>query len=166
MKLLVIVEHTPVDLLISWELLRFQGFPGDSVEKNQPANAGDMGLICGLGRFPWRRAWHTSPISCLENPHGQRHLAGCSAWGHKELDMHARNPSFQCCPAFVCVFIIVALVLQRCQSHLKLSWSLCTEKSCTRTQSRFDWGSYLLGMMINQDSHLIQIWSCYLFTLE
>ena len=25
--------------------------------------------------------------SCLENPHGQRSLAGYSPWGHKELDM-------------------------------------------------------------------------------
>ena len=25
--------------------------------------------------------------SCLENPHGQRSLAGHSPWGHKESDM-------------------------------------------------------------------------------
>ena len=28
------------------------GFPGDSVVKNPPANAGDMSLIPGLGRAP------------------------------------------------------------------------------------------------------------------
>ena len=28
------------------------GFPGDSVVKNLPANAGDSGLIPGWGRFP------------------------------------------------------------------------------------------------------------------
>jgi len=28
------------------------GFPGGSVVKNLPANAGDVGLISGLGRFP------------------------------------------------------------------------------------------------------------------
>ena len=27
-------------------------FPGDSVVKNPPANAGDMGLISGLGKSP------------------------------------------------------------------------------------------------------------------
>ena len=31
------------------------GFPSDSAVKNPPANAGDTGLIPGLGRFPWRR---------------------------------------------------------------------------------------------------------------
>ena len=32
-------------------------FPGGTLEKNLPANAGDMGLIPGLGRFhmPWRK---------------------------------------------------------------------------------------------------------------
>ena len=29
-------------------------FPGGSVVKNLPANAGDVGSISGLGRFPWR----------------------------------------------------------------------------------------------------------------
>ena len=28
--------------------------------------------------------------SCLENPHGQRSLAGCSSWGRKESDMTER----------------------------------------------------------------------------
>ena len=32
---------------------------------------------------------HGNPLqySCLQNPHGQRSLAGCSSWGHEELDM-------------------------------------------------------------------------------
>ena len=31
---------------------------------------------------------HGNPLQyfCLENPHGQRSLAGYSPWGHKELD--------------------------------------------------------------------------------
>ena len=28
-----------------------------------------------------------SQYACLENPHGQRTLAGCNPWGHKESDM-------------------------------------------------------------------------------
>ena len=34
-----------------------RGFPGISVVKNPPANAGDFGSNPGSGRFPWRRAW-------------------------------------------------------------------------------------------------------------
>ena len=40
-----------------------------------------------VGKFPWRRAWPPTPSSCLENPHGQRSLAGYSPWGQKESDM-------------------------------------------------------------------------------
>ena len=52
-------------------------------------------------KYPWRvkrvylwngvKAWggHGNPLqySCLENPHGQRSLAGYSSWGCKESDM-------------------------------------------------------------------------------
>ena len=35
-----------------------------------------------------RRKWKCNPLQyyCLENPHGQRSLAGYSPWGGKELD--------------------------------------------------------------------------------
>ena len=41
------------------------GFPGGAVVKNPPAsaeNAGDVGLIPGSGRFPWRRKWQPTPV--------------------------------------------------------------------------------------------------------
>ena len=58
--------------------------------KNLPANAGDIrdvSLNPGLGRSPG--GGHGNPLqySGLENPHGQRSLAGYSPWGHKESDM-------------------------------------------------------------------------------
>ena len=36
--------------------------------KNLPANAGDMGLIPGLGRFPGEGNDNLLQDSCLENP--------------------------------------------------------------------------------------------------
>ena len=44
------------------------GFPGSSVVKNLPANAGDVGSIPGLGRS--LGGGHGNPLqdSCLENP--------------------------------------------------------------------------------------------------
>ena len=44
-----------------------RGFPGGSVVKNPPANAGDADLIPGLGRSP--RGGSSSPLqySCLGN---------------------------------------------------------------------------------------------------
>ena len=61
-------------------------FPGGSVVKNPPTNAQDSGLIPRLGRYPG--GGHGSPFqcSCLQNPCGQRILAGYSSQGHRESD--------------------------------------------------------------------------------
>ena len=44
------------------------GFPGSSVVKNPPANAGDMGLIPGLGRSSGEGNGNPLQYSCLGNP--------------------------------------------------------------------------------------------------
>ena len=64
-----------------------KGFPGGSDGKEPACNAGDLGSVLGLGRYPG--GGHGNPLqySCLENPHGQRSLEGDSPWGCKELDM-------------------------------------------------------------------------------
>jgi len=61
-------------------------FPGGSAGKESACNSGDLGLIPGLGRSPG--GGHGNPLhySCLENPHGQRCLAGYSPWCRKESD--------------------------------------------------------------------------------
>ena len=45
-----------------------RGFPGGSVVKNPPPNAGDMGLIPGSGRFPAGGNGNPLQHSWLENP--------------------------------------------------------------------------------------------------
>ena len=74
--------------LFAWTM-RTEGFPGSSVVKYLPANAGgagDSSSIPGSGRSPG--GGHGNPLqySCLENPHGQRSLDGYSPRGHKESD--------------------------------------------------------------------------------
>ena len=50
------------------------GFPGGSDGKESAYNAGDLGLILGLG--PWRRTWQPTPVflpgesPCTEEPGG------------------------------------------------------------------------------------------------
>ena len=63
------------------------GFPGGSVVKNQPANAGVMGSIPGSGRSPGEGNGNPLQYSCLENPHGQRSPVGYSSRRRKESDM-------------------------------------------------------------------------------
>ena len=62
------------------------GFPGGSDGKEFTCNAGDLGLIPGLGRSPGGGHGNTLQNSCLKNSHGQRSLAGYSPWVRKESD--------------------------------------------------------------------------------
>ena len=62
------------------------GFPGGSVIKNLPANAGDVGLIPASGRSPGEGNGNPLQYSCLENPM-DRSLADYSPGGHKELEV-------------------------------------------------------------------------------
>ena len=68
----------------------FLGFPGGSGGKESPHNAGDLGSIPDLERSPGRRHGNPLQYSYLENPHGQRSLAGCGPWGCKKLDTTER----------------------------------------------------------------------------
>ena len=54
-----------------------------------------MGSISGSKRPPGEE--HDNPLqySCLENPHGQRSLAGYSPWAPKELDTTERLSTAQ-----------------------------------------------------------------------
>ena len=62
------------------------GFPSGSDGEESTCNVGDLGSNLALGRS--LGGGHSNPLqySCLENPHGQRSLAGCSPWGRKESD--------------------------------------------------------------------------------
>ena len=45
----------------------YQGFPGGSDGQESACNAGDPGLIPGLGRSPGERNGNSLQYSCLEN---------------------------------------------------------------------------------------------------
>ena len=51
-----------------------------------PAMQETLVRIPGLGRSPGGGHGNALQYSCLENPHGQRILAGYSPWGLKESD--------------------------------------------------------------------------------
>ena len=52
-----------------------------SVGKESTCNAGDLNLIPWLGRSPGEGHGNPLQYSVLENPHGQRSLAGYGPWG-------------------------------------------------------------------------------------
>ena len=61
------------------------GFPGGSTVKNLPANAGNVGLIPGLGRSPGEGNGKRTPVFLPGVPHGQGSLAGFYPWGRKRV---------------------------------------------------------------------------------
>ena len=66
---------------------RSRGFPDGLDGKESACNAGDLGLIPGLGRSPG--GGHGNPLqySCLENPQWIEKPGGLhSPWGCKESD--------------------------------------------------------------------------------
>ena len=56
----------------------YWGFPDGSDAKESSCNAGDLGSIPGLGRFPGEGRDNPIQYSCLKNLHGQRSLVGYS----------------------------------------------------------------------------------------
>ena len=62
-------------------------FPGGSDSEETTRNVGDLGSIPGLGRSLGGGRGNPLQYSCLENPYGQKSLAGYSPWGRKELDI-------------------------------------------------------------------------------
>ena len=57
------------------------GFPGGSVGKESTCNAGDPGLIPGLGRSPG--GGQPTPVFLPGESHGHRSLAGYRLWGRR-----------------------------------------------------------------------------------
>ena len=59
---------TPLHLIILSYVVYLIGFPGGSDGKASVCNAGDPGLIPGLGRSPGEGNGNPLQCSCLENP--------------------------------------------------------------------------------------------------
>ena len=74
-------------------------FPGSTVIKNPPASAGDGGDV---GSVAWSGEFPGAGMATLSSIHGQsgkfcgqRSLADCSPWGHKESDTTEYNTATQ-----------------------------------------------------------------------
>ena len=60
-------EKLPICSAYSIILNVILGFPGGLLVKNSPTNAGDTGLIPGLGKFPGEGNGNSLPYSCMRN---------------------------------------------------------------------------------------------------
>ena len=80
MNILTSVKWYHIVILIYISLMK-RGFPGGLEGKASACNAGDPGSIPELGRFPWRRQWHPTPVLLPGKSHGRRSLGGCTVHG-------------------------------------------------------------------------------------
>ena len=82
----------------------YMGFPCGASSKEptcQFRRLRDEGSVLQSGRVPGGGNGNPPQYSCLENPHGQRNLAGYSPWGRKELDTTERWSAHTCTLQFI-----------------------------------------------------------------
>ena len=77
--------------LYDWQYIYFYfylhvlGFPGSSVVKNLPANAGDASSVPEIGRSPGEENGNPLQYSCLENPMDRGAWLATVPWDHKRV---------------------------------------------------------------------------------
>ena len=72
-------------------LAQLVGFPGGSMVKNLPGNAGNARKDPWVRKIPWRRKWQPTPVFLPGKSHRQRSLAGYSSQGCQESDITERT---------------------------------------------------------------------------
>ena len=77
------MSKIPGKFIVSNSSLNDESFPGGSVVKNLPANAGDAGSVPELGRSPGEG--NGNPLQHSGKSHRQRSLVDYSPWGRKRV---------------------------------------------------------------------------------
>ena len=76
-------------LHLLWNSVYYRASQVALVVKSATANAGDtkrLGFDPWVGKIPWQREWHPTPVFLPGESHGQRSLVNYGPWGHKESD--------------------------------------------------------------------------------
>ena len=65
-----------------------------------------------VGKIPWRRKWQPTPGFLPGEFLGQRSLAGCSPWGHKESDTTEHARAHTRCDTCIFTYWYLAVIFQ------------------------------------------------------
>ena len=127
------------------------GFPGGSVVKILPANAGDAGRIprfnpC-IRRSSWRRKWQAIPVFLPRKSHGQRNLLGHTPWqvtkvGYSLPTEQVGNPIIRTPPSWHHVCMLSCF---RCAWLFATLWSVAWQALLSLGFSRQEHWSELLS---------------------
>ena len=149
------------------------GFPGSSPGKEFACTIWDPSSIPGSGSSSREGIGYPLQYSCLENPLGQRNLAGYSPWDRKGSDM-TEQPSTAAHILFVCSLADGHLVC----SHLLAVWVMLlgtflykfSTQFCFSLENRSPWKQLNIGNIRIEDNLLyfyffkgkfILYWICY-----
>ena len=105
------------------------GLPGGSDSEESAWNVGNLGSVPGLGRSPGGGHGNRLQHSCLENPHGQRSLAGYSPWVAKNRTWLEQLGTAQNCHDLIFFFLIFSLKLALSLSSFTLIKRLFSSSS-------------------------------------
>ena len=78
------------------KLIEVEGFPGGSVVKNPPADAGNVGSVPGSGSSPREGSVNPLQYSCLANPMDRGARQATVHGVHKESDTTERLNTHTC----------------------------------------------------------------------
>ena len=81
------------------------GFPGHSVVKNPPANAGDVGSIPGSGRSPREGNGNPLQYSCLGNSMDRKEPGRLQSMGLQTSGCHLMTKQQQCVSTYMCMSV-------------------------------------------------------------
>ena len=84
-----------------------------------------------VGKIPWRRARHPTPVSLPGESHGQRSLASCSPWGRKGSETTERLSTY----IYLCHEVPPTGWLKTVKIHCFMFWRLEAQNQGVRRAS-------------------------------
>jgi len=67
-------------------IINKKGLPRWHSGKESACQCRTQGFDHWVGKIPWRRVWHPTPVFLPGKSHGQRSLVAYSPWGRRQLD--------------------------------------------------------------------------------
>ena len=81
------------------------------------------------GKIPWRRTWQPLQYSCMEEPHGQRSLAGCSPLGCEFSDTTKHTHIYNLYHIlYICILQFLPFIPQHTLRYLGYHEKCCNEQ--------------------------------------
>ena len=91
--------------------------------------------------IPWRRKWQPTSVFLLGKYYGQRSLAGCSPWSHREYDMSewlSAHTQTYTLFLYLCSWIRLEKNNQTKQSHFEINHQQPLVGSCAAGESYYN----------------------------